>query len=184
MATIPHSSGACLIGDMCRLNRITALSRLSTLLPFCSFPLSTHSSSLPAGTAHLSICLFTRITTYQSFYNRSSFLLFGKLNHCCVMLSNVSNGNTRTICEFCSKVTVKKPELCHSRRSGVFITNFEQISHIVQIILLFLMFLERMYYQRKEMCLFIVKSQFIKNQKWKNQNLKSIMKKMFCVIKK
>ena len=99
------------------------------------------------------------------------------------LLLKVSNGNTRTVCEFCSKLAMKKPELRHWCRSGVFIVNFEQISHIVWIFLLFLLFLERMYYQHKKICLFVVKSQFIKNQKWKSQNLKSIVKKMFYVIK-
>ena len=38
------------------------------------------------------------------------------------------NENTRTICEVCSKLTIKTPE-----RSGVFIHNLEQILHIVLV---------------------------------------------------
>ena len=40
------------------------------------------------------------------------------------------NGNTRATCEICLKLT-KAPERRHLCRSGVFIVNFKQISHIV-----------------------------------------------------
>ena len=46
-----------------------------------------------------------------------------------------SNSNTKTKYEICSKLTIKTPERCHWRGFGVFIVNFEHISH------LFLMFL-------------------------------------------
>ena len=39
--------------------------------------------------------------------------------------------NTRTMCEIWSKLTIKTPERRHWSRSGVFIVNYEQISHIV-----------------------------------------------------
>ena len=42
----------------------------------------------------------------------------------------VSKRNTRTRCEICSKLTIKTPERHQSRRSGVFIVNFEHISHL------------------------------------------------------
>ena len=45
----------------------------------------------------------------------------------------VNNRNTRTRCEICSKLTIKTPE---RRRSGVFIVNFEHISHLVLVFLL------------------------------------------------
>ena len=45
----------------------------------------------------------------------------------------VNNRNTRKRCETCSKLTIKTPE--RHCRSGVFIANFEHMSH------LFLMFL-------------------------------------------
>ena len=35
--------------------------------------------------------------------------------------------------EIYSKLTIKTPEQVHWRRSGVFIVNFEQISHIVLV---------------------------------------------------
>ena len=37
------------------------------------------------------------------------------------------NGNNRTICEICSKLSIMTVE---RRRSGVFIVNFERISYI------------------------------------------------------
>ena len=48
----------------------------------------------------------------------------------------VNNRNIRTRCEICSKLTIKTPERCHWRRSGVFIVTFEHISHLVLVFLL------------------------------------------------
>ena len=48
-----------------------------------------------------------------------------------IYLFKVNNENTITVCEICSKLTIKTTE-----RSGVFIVNFEQISHIVLLLLL------------------------------------------------
>ena len=46
------------------------------------------------------------------------------------------NRNTRTRCEICSKLTIKIPERRHWRRSGIFIVNFEHISHLALMFLL------------------------------------------------
>ena len=46
----------------------------------------------------------------------------------------VNNRNNRTRCEICSKLTIKTPE--RQRRSGVFIVNFEYMSHLVLVFLL------------------------------------------------
>ena len=46
-----------------------------------------------------------------------------------IYLLKVNNRNTRTRCEMCSKLTIKTPV----RRSGVFIVNFEHISHLVLV---------------------------------------------------
>ena len=51
-------------------------------------------------------------------------------------LFKVNNRNTRTRCEICSKLTINTPERRHWRRSGVFIVNFEHISHLVLVFLL------------------------------------------------
>ena len=39
----------------------------------------------------------------------------------------VNNKNTRTRCEICSKLTIKRPERCQWRRSGILIVNFEHV---------------------------------------------------------
>ena len=46
-----------------------------------------------------------------------------------ISLLKVNNGKTKTICEICSKLTITTPEC----RSGVFIVDFKQISHIVML---------------------------------------------------
>ena len=38
-----------------------------------------------------------------------------------------NNGNTRAICEICSKLTIKTPERCHWRSFGVLNSNFEHV---------------------------------------------------------
>ena len=48
----------------------------------------------------------------------------------------VNNKNTRTKCKICTKSTIKIPERRQCRRSGVFIVNFELISHLVLGLLL------------------------------------------------
>ena len=53
-----------------------------------------------------------------------------------IYLFKVNNRNTRTRCEICSKLTINIPERRQLRRSGVFIVNFEHISHLVLVFLL------------------------------------------------
>ena len=53
-----------------------------------------------------------------------------------IYLLKVDNRNTRTRCEICSKLTIKIPERRQWRRSGVFIVNFEHISHLIVVFLL------------------------------------------------
>ena len=48
----------------------------------------------------------------------------------------IFNRNARTRCELCSKLTIKTPERRQWRRSGVFIVNFEHISHLALVFLL------------------------------------------------
>ena len=45
-----------------------------------------------------------------------------------IYLLKINNRNTRTRCEICSKLTIKTSERCFC---GVFIVNFEHISHLV-----------------------------------------------------
>ena len=56
-----------------------------------------------------------------------------------IYLLNVNNRNTRTTCEICSKLTIKTPEQCYWCCYGVFIVNFEHISHLVLEFLLLTM---------------------------------------------
>ena len=49
----------------------------------------------------------------------------------------VNNKNTRTRGAISSKLKIKTPEQCYWRRSDVFIGNFEYISHLVLVFLLF-----------------------------------------------
>ena len=53
-----------------------------------------------------------------------------------IYLLKVNNRNTRTRCEICSKLTLKTPQGRDGRRSGVFIVNFEHISHLALVFLL------------------------------------------------
>ena len=50
-----------------------------------------------------------------------------------IYLLKVSNRNTRTRCEICSKLTIKRSE----RRQWLVVVNFEDISHLVLVFLLF-----------------------------------------------
>ena len=56
-----------------------------------------------------------------------------------IYLFKVNNRNTRTRCGMCSKLTIKTSERRHWRRSGVFIVNFEHISHLVLVFLLLIL---------------------------------------------
>ena len=51
----------------------------------------------------------------------------------------VNNRNTRTRYEICSKLSIKISERHQWRRSGIFIVNFEHISHFVQVFLLLIL---------------------------------------------
>ena len=53
-----------------------------------------------------------------------------------IYLLKVNNRNTREKCEICSKLTIKIPEQRQWRRSGIFIVNFEHISHLFLVFLL------------------------------------------------
>ena len=54
-----------------------------------------------------------------------------------IYLFKVNNRNSRKKCGICSKLTIKTPERRHWRRSDVFIVNFEHISHLFLVFLLF-----------------------------------------------
>ena len=53
-----------------------------------------------------------------------------------IYLLKGNNRNARARYEIYSKLTIKTPERCHWRCSGVFIVNSEYISHLVLVFLL------------------------------------------------
>ena len=54
-----------------------------------------------------------------------------------IYLFTVNNRNTRARCEIPLKLTIKTLERRNLRRFGVFIVNFEHISYLVLVFLLF-----------------------------------------------
>ena len=54
----------------------------------------------------------------------------------CNYIFKVNSRNTRARSEICSKLTIKAPDRRHWFRPGVFIFNFERISHLVLALLL------------------------------------------------
>ena len=53
-----------------------------------------------------------------------------------IYLLKCNNRNTKTRCEICSELTIKTPERHQWPCSGVFIVNFEDISHHILVFLL------------------------------------------------
>ena len=64
-----------------------------------------------------------------------NFFLCFDMNPAGNYMFEVNNRNTRKRYEICSKL-IKNPEQHHWRRSGVFVVNFEHISHLVLVFLL------------------------------------------------
>ena len=61
----------------------------------------------------------------------SSSTSFSSTYPSCNYMFKVDNRNTRKRCDICSKLTIKTSEQHHWHPSGVFIVNFEHISHLV-----------------------------------------------------
>ena len=87
-----------------------------------------------------SSCFFCLINSFNSlnvslnvWHNWLVTIKMLQLNPHDIYLLRVSNRNTRTRCEICSKLTMKTR---HWRRSGIFIGDFEHISHLVLVFLL------------------------------------------------
>ena len=53
-----------------------------------------------------------------------------------IYLFNLNNKDTKERCKICSKSTIKTPRRRESCRFGVFIVNFEHISHLVLVSLM------------------------------------------------
>ena len=70
------------------------------------------------------------------FQFKSFYFINVKLKPAENYMFKVNNRNTRTWCEICSKLTIKKTERRHWRRSGYLTVNFEHISHFALVSLL------------------------------------------------
>ena len=62
--------------------------------------------------------------------------VYGDSDPAGICMFKVNKRNTRTRCKICSKLTTKISERRQWRRSGIFIVNFEHISHLVLVFLL------------------------------------------------
>ena len=61
---------------------------------------------------------------------------FSNHNPANIYLFKVNNWNTRKKCKTCWKLAIKRPERRYWRSFGVFIVNFEHISHLFLVPLL------------------------------------------------
>ena len=84
-----------------------------------------------------SVAKFIRRKTYSLHIANNKISIFILPFPASIYILQVNYRNTRTRCEICSKITIKIPERRHWRRSGVFIVNFDHISHLVLVFLLF-----------------------------------------------
>ena len=71
-----------------------------------------------------------KIDSIQVKINHTNFICFSVG----IYLLRVNKRNTKTRCEICSKLTIKIPERHHCRRSGIFVVNFEHISHLALVV--------------------------------------------------
>ena len=79
------------------------------------------------------------IITYTSIFLIQKSLIINSQTYnipAAIYLLKVNNRNIRASCEICSKLPIKTPERHQSRRSGVFIAKFENISFLVLVFLL------------------------------------------------
>ena len=75
-------------------------------------------------------------TLFYQFIDLFSFLQIVRLFPAGICLLKVNNKNIRTGCEIRLKLTIKLSERRQWRHSGVFIVNFEHISHLALVFLL------------------------------------------------
>ena len=81
-------------------------------------------------TLYILIYTLCFIFTYTLASFQQAYFNDGRVCPAGIYLRKVNNSNTRTRFEICSKLTIKR------RHSGVFIVNFEHISHLVLVLLL------------------------------------------------
>ena len=76
---------------------------------------------------HVKLEMYNTINFITQYFR--SKLVFEKILPVSIYLFKFNNANMRTMCEICSKLTIKTPERHKLHCSGVFIV--ENISHIV-----------------------------------------------------
>ena len=85
-------------------------------------------------------CLFCKYWSFSNLFEPLSAFLYSyvwfNLNPAVNYMFKVSNRNTRTRHETCSKFTIKIPERHHWHRSGIFIVSSKHISHLTLVFLL------------------------------------------------
>ena len=91
-------------------------------MPFTALPFHWNSKKLVTG--EITVVLTNYSSTWYTTFPVSIYMF------------KVNNKNTRTRCEICLKLTIKTPQRRHWRDYGVFIVNFEHISHLVLVFLL------------------------------------------------
>ena len=99
-----------------------------------------------------------------------------------IYLFKVNNGNTRTKCEICSKLTIKTLGQRKRHRCGVFIIDFEQISHIVWLMFSLLTLNKCLLYSRHFFSKISVAHLWQSIQEWAKKNfLKAVVHKFHLV---
>ena len=93
--------------------------------------------SIQKQSNHLNVSFFIYFEN-EGFYLNKHLIIINFYPAGIYMLK-VNNRNTRTVCEICSKLTLKIPERHHWRCSGIFMVNFEKISHLVLVFLLLIL---------------------------------------------
>ena len=98
----------------------------------------------------LSKCDLSLIDSFTFFFPAGNYMF------------RVNNRNTRIKREICSKLTIKTPEWRQLHRFGVFIANFEHISHLVLLFLLFLFHalsreIQAGFFQKEHVCMLMPK---------------------------
>ena len=73
-------------------------------------------------------CVSTDLYFYSVHGRKNLFLKNSETFPAGIYLFNVRNGNSKTMCGICSKLTIKITEWRHS---DVFVVNLEKISHVV-----------------------------------------------------
>ena len=85
-----------------------------------------------------------------------------------IYLFKINNGNIRTMCEMCSKLTIKTPEWRHWHRSGVFIVTLNRFHTLFCCLFLLLILNKKM----------LVGSHWTKMKHWVQMDSKTLKTQM------